>query len=79
MMPVKSHAGGGSLWSMSMVCSAGRCTRGRCGEEECSNFKRLRMMETILDFQVNRKELGKKPNIKEVNFFILNVLRIKFI
>ena len=61
MMPVKSHAGGGSLWSMLVVCSAGRCTRGRCGEEECSNFKRLRMMETILDFQVNRKELGKNP------------------
>ena len=43
-------AGGGGLWSMLVVCSAGRCTRGRCGEEECSNFKRLRMMETILDF-----------------------------
>ena len=54
-------AGGGGLWSMLVVCSAGRCTRGRCGEEECSNFKRLRMMETILDFQVNRKELGKNP------------------
>ena len=57
-------AGGGSLWSMLVVCSAGRCTRGRCGEEECSNFKRLRMMETILDFQVNRKVLGKNPILK---------------
>ena len=65
---------------MLVVCSAGRCTRGRCGEEECSNFKNtVRMMETILDFQVNRKELGKKPNIKEANFFILNLLRIKFL
>jgi hypothetical protein len=34
------------------------------GEEECSNFKRLRMMETILDFLVNRKILGKNPMCK---------------
>ena len=49
-------AGGGGLWSMLVVCSAGRWTRGRCREEECSNFKRLWAVRMI---NVNNFRLWK--------------------